>query len=201
MNITGILHVGASEGQEREAYDKCGVKKVVWVEALPNVYDKLVANISSYPGHVALNACVSDEDGKEVTFHESSNEGQSSSFLELGTHKTAHPEVTYIADHKMVTRRLDTLLLEHQIIDLIDGLNFLAMDLQGAELYALRGMGTLLKQFNYIYIEVNTSEVYKGCAQIDSLDLFMVANQFKRVEEKIFNQWGWGDAVYIRQGS
>lgn len=198
MNITGILHVGASEGQEAHAYEELGVSKVVWVEALPHIYNELVLNISRYKGNVALLACVSDKDGEEVVFHEASNGGQSSSLLELGTHKTAHPDVTFVADHKMTTARLDTLLGEHEIIKLTQGLNFLALDLQGAELMALRGLGSLIRQFDYIYMEVNRRELYKGCALIQDVDLFMTANGFRRREERIFEQWGWGDALYTR---
>ena len=38
---------------------------------------------------------------------------------------------------------------------------FLNIDIQGAELLALKGMGELLHHFDYAYIEVNHDYVYK----------------------------------------
>lgn len=194
----GILHVGANSGQEAETYHSYGVKKVVWIEALPDVYEKLISNISKYPNQIGVKACVSDKDNETVTFHESNNEGQSSSFLELGTHKTAHPEVHYIKEHVMTTTRLDTLLDNSEIIDFGDGLDMLVMDIQGAEMLALMGLGDRLRQFSKVYLEVNTQEVYKGCALVSEIEKYLKTYGFTRREEKIFKQWGWGDAIFTK---
>jgi hypothetical protein len=76
----------------------------------------------------------------------------------------------------------------------------LNIDLQGFELNALRGMGELLKQFKAAYLEVSQKELYKGCALIDSIDLFMIANNFRRVETKWLSESaGWGEALYIKE--
>ena len=42
--ITGIIHVGANTGQERELYASKGLP-VLWVEPIPHVYEKLVSNL------------------------------------------------------------------------------------------------------------------------------------------------------------
>jgi len=193
----GILHVGANTGQEAVDYDR-HTKKVVWIEALPHIYEKLLLHIQRYPDQIAIKACVSDEDGKTVTFHESNNEAQSSSFLELGTHKTAHPEVHYVKDHKMTTIRLDTLLDNSELIDFGHDLDFLAMDIQGAEMLALKGLGSRISQFKYVYLEVNTNYVYEGCALLPEIEKYLKAMGFKIVEQKIFKAWGWGDILAIR---
>lgn len=194
----GILHVGANSGQEAETYHSHGVKKVVWIEALPNVYEKLFNHIKKYPNQIAIKACVSDKDNEEVTFHESNNEGQSSSFLELGTHKTAHPEVHYVKDYKMVTTRLDTLLQNAEIVDYGHGLDMLCMDIQGAEMLALKGLGDMIKQFNKVYLEVNTAYVYEGCALLPEIEKYLKGYGFTKREERIFKQWGWGDALFTK---
>ncbi len=194
----GILHVGANSGQEAETYHSNGVKKVVWIEALPDVYEKLLWNISKYPNQIGVKACVSDKDNETVTFHESNNEGQSSSFLELGTHKTAHPEVHYIKEHVMTTTRLDTLLDNSEIIDFGEGLDMLVADVQGSELLVLKGLGDRIKQFNKVYLEVNTDYVYKGCALLPELDKYLKSYGFEKREEKIFKQWKWGDCVWTK---
>ena len=64
----GVVHLGASAGQEADAYAAHGIQQVIWVEALWNVYLRLVQNVSKYPGSIALCACVSDVDDAEVFF-------------------------------------------------------------------------------------------------------------------------------------
>lgn len=195
INPNGILHIGANTGQEAEAYDKLGVKNVIWVEAIPDVYLKLRSHISKYPGHIAIEACVSDKDGETVEFNIANNEGQSSSFLELGTHKQEHPTVKYINQIALQTIRVDTLLQQNNLT-LSDGW-LLNIDLQGAELLALKGMGNLIDFFDYAYLEVNQKELYKGCPLIQDIDLFMGIKGFDRKETKMTGN-GWGDALYSR---
>lgn len=197
LNITGVLHCGASTGQEAESYHKLGVKNMLFIEAIPDVYEKLENHISQFAGARAVNACLSNVDDNEVTFNISSNEGQSSSFLEFGTHKTAHPDVSYIDQIQLKTKRLDTLIDEINLN--VHEFNFLNMDLQGAELLALRGLGDYLKYFKYAYLEVNKEELYKGCPLVEDLDMYLIGFGFRRVETSWAGNFGWGDSFYIRK--
>ncbi len=191
----GVLHIGANVGEEAPIYDKLGIKKVIWIEANEDIFGKLLTNIAPYPDQSALCYCVGEEHDKPVTFHISNNGSQSSSVLELGTHLQQHPEVHYVKDVPMVTKRIDK-LFENNFPPDID---FLNIDLQGFEAQALRGMGDLLNQFKWAYLEVNKEPLYVGCDLIDSVDLFMIAKGFTRVETKWCGATGWGDALYIRK--
>lgn len=195
----GVLHLGANVGEEAPVYDELGIKNVIWVEANPEVYEKLVINVSGF-GHRCFNFCVGDEN-KDTVLHVSNNGSQSSSVLDLGTHKIQHPDVHYTHDIVVPMMRLDSFFSyvpsqsERYDLKYID---FLNLDLQGFELNALRGMGDLLRQFKWIYTEVNKAEVYKGCAQVQDLDLFLNGFGFKRVETA---PWigDWSDALYIKK--
>jgi FkbM family methyltransferase len=193
----GVLHVGANVGEEAPVYDSLGINRMTFIEANPEIFDKLINNIAVYPGANAFNICVGDEDGKRVDFHVSNNASQSSSVLELGTHKTAHPEVHYVKDIPLIMRRLDS-VIEKEAFDKWP-LDFLNIDLQGAELMALRGMGELLHQFKWAYLEVNKAELYKGCALVEDIDMYLLGFGFKRVETKWCGNTNWGDALYIKQ--
>lgn len=189
----GILHVGANVGEEAEAYDKAGVNKVIWIEANPDLIPILKETASKY-GHDVIQACVGDVNNEAVTFHISNNAGQSSSYLDLGTHKIQHPDVHYVKDIIMSTIRLDTLFAPPaNIIS-----DFLNLDIQGAELRALRGMGDMLKQFRFIYSEVNRKEVYKGCALLPEMDAYLRGFGFRRVA---IAPWigDWTDALWIKR--
>lgn len=188
----GVLHLGANQGEEAPIYHQLGIKKVIWVEANPEIFLQLKSNISKYSGQTAFNFCVGDEN-KETVLHVANNGGQSSSVLELGTHRAQHPNVHYIKDVRVQMTRVDTMMLESSM----EGIDFLNADLQGFEFQALKGMGDLIKQIKWAYLEVNKADVYQGCAQIETIDLFMIGHGLTRVETKWVGNWG--DALYIRR--
>ena len=189
---SGVVHVGAHEGQELSEYHKIGIEKMIFIEALPEIYTRLVKHCEPYPEILCFNECIGAEDGELITFHVANNDSQSSSFLDFGTHRQMHPEVEFINDLHLKTTRLDTLLN-----GLDKDYDFLNMDIQGAEGVALIGLGSLLDQFNYLYLEVNKTEVYKGCMQVDELDKFLF--EFERVETLWPGRCTWGDAFYLRK--
>ena len=192
INPKGVLHIGANVGEEAPVYNELGIFNQIWIEANPIICDKLRRNIAGNDYAVAYNACIGDVQGELVTFHVSNNGSQSSSILELGTHKIAHPDVHYIEEVEMFTDRIDFLFPD------LSGYDFLNIDLQGAELKALMGMGDLLNGFKWAYLEVNKEELYKGCALVEDIDFYMGAYGFNRVETKWCGDTGWGDALYTK---
>jgi FkbM family methyltransferase len=188
VKANGVLHIGAHLGQEYEAYLNEGVKNIIFVEANKQVFDSLCSRVNG--SAVCLNACVTDKDGDTVTFNVSNNEGQSSSILPFGTHTFEHPGIVFTSRQQMTTTRIDTLMATNGL----DMPNFVNIDIQGAELLALKGMD--LSKVDYLYLEVNTKELYKGCALLHDLEAYL--SDFKRVEIKM-TPHGWGDAFYIRR--
>ena len=71
------------------------------------------------------------------------------------------------------------------------------IDIQGAELLALKGMGDLIKYFDYVYLEVNSDYVYKKCALVHEIDDYLSKYNYVRVETS-WTDAKWGDALYIR---
>lgn len=189
----GVLHIGGNKGEEFPVYMELGILKQVWFEANPKIHEQLVKNISSNSQAVAFSFCVGDED-IDAILHESNNDGQSSSILELGTHKIAHPEVHYISDIPVQMIRLDTLFR-----DFDPDIDFLNIDIQGAELKALKGMGEMLNQFKWAYLEVNKEPLYVGCALVEEIDDYLSTFGFVRVETQWCGNTGWGDALYIKK--
>lgn len=193
INATGVLHIGASTGQEAEKYHKHGLK-VIWFEAIPEVFKLLKRNVVQYTGTVCINACVSDRDGDIVDFNISNNEGQSSSMYEFGTHTTAHPGIIFTNKVRLHTLRVDSILKERNIP--AHEYDFVNLDIQGAELKALKGMD--LSNVRYVYCEVNVQELYKGIPLLPEIDEYLLKYDLHRVETNMTN-WGWGDAFYIRK--
>ncbi len=189
VQFKGILHVGAHECEEIVLYDKYLPRnKVLWIDALE---EKVAFSKNKYPDVLIEQAVVSDK-VEEVTFNVSNN-GQSSSILEFGLHKTFHPQVHYVNSFKVTTKLLRDVICKYDI-----EYNFLNLDIQGAELKALKGMEEYLEKVDYIYSEVNEDYVYEGCALVTELDEFLGKYGFKRVETSWCSNYRWGDAFYVK---
>jgi FkbM family methyltransferase len=191
LHIHGILHVGAHECEEKEVYDKVGVKDVVWVEGNLTICDKMR---KIYPGEKIYNALISNKDNEMVDFIITNN-GQSSSILELEEHKIQHPHIHEVERRKIATITLKTLFDENKLN--FDNYNFLNCDTQGAELLVLKSMGDQLKKFDYLYLEVNTKHLYKDCPLLPEILDYVGEFGFKQVELKMTSHF-WGDIFMIR---
>ena len=109
LNIRGVLHIGAHECEEQTAYLQQGIKNenIYWIEAMDN---KVAEMKKKRPNLQIYHCVVSDVDDKEIEF-KITNNGQSSSLLELGTHLQHHPQVWVIGKKKYKTKRFPMLYL------------------------------------------------------------------------------------------
>lgn len=189
ITIKGILHVGAHECEELIDYlQYAQMNKILWVEAMPN---KVEFCKKKYPTIFIENAVISDKI-ENVTFNVSNN-GQSSSILEFGLHQIYHPSVKYVSSYEVETKLLKDIICNYNI-----DYNFINLDIQGVELKALKSMEEYLHKIDYIYTEINSEEVYKGCSLVVEMDAYLKQFGFKRVET-CWTIWKWGDAFYIKK--
>lgn len=191
-NITfrGVLHIGGHECEEIKLYEYFLPRnKILWIEAMK---DKVELCKNRYPELLIENAVVSNK--KEIVKFNISNNGQSSSFLELEKHKIHHPHIYYTSSYITETIETRDILSKYDI-----DFNFINLDIQGAELKALQGMEEYLHKIDYIYTEVNNDYVYKDCALIGEIDDFLSKYNFIRVETMWCENYNWGDAFYIKK--
>lgn len=190
--IKGILHIGAHECEEKRDYNQKGIEdnKIFWVEGNK---DKVL--LMRMCGVDNIFCAVVDEVERDVTFHITNN-GQSSSILPLETHLQHYPHIVVSEERKVRTTTLANLFQEHSIP--IEQLNFWNMDIQGAELSAIKGAGEYLKYADYLYLEVNAESLYRGCALLPEMDSYLESKGFERVATNMVQQ-GWGDALYVRK--
>lgn len=190
----GIIHIGAHLMEERTDYISYGLFNTIWVEANPRVFESIsyVNNFDSE--EKAFNFAISDKDGETVKLNVTNN-GQSSSILELEKHKIHHPTIFVSDVIEVKTKRMETLIQENGIK--IENYDFLNIDIQGAELLALKGFGEMLNGISRIYIEINTNELYKGCPLVGEIDDYLSKFGFHRAETAL-TEFEWGDALYIK---
>lgn len=192
MKIKGVLHVGAHLAEEAPIYAAAGVENVWWVEANPDVVGKVRAAAND-PSKV-IQALVLDTARDNVRFNVTNYDGMSSSVYEWGTHTTFSPDT--VIDH--VIYLSSTTLTRLADVYGIEGVNLLNIDVEGANLDVLRGADMILPDIDYIYIEVQTENVYDGAPLLGTVDNHLAMFGFQRMETGIVEGQGWGDALYIR---
>ena len=102
LNISGILHIGAHECEELKDYVRFNINplQIYWIEAQQNKVDQM--KLKNIPN--IYQAIIDDVDDKEIYFNISNN-GQSSSILEFGTHLIHHPQVHFTQQIKGKTKK------------------------------------------------------------------------------------------------
>ncbi len=82
----------------------------------------------------------------------------------------------------------------------IDSVNILWMDLQGAELLALKSMGDFLKGVEYMCVEVSYKPIYSGQVLFPELNAFLEGAGFECMNTLEQNSGKWQeDAIYRRK--
>jgi len=189
--IRGVIHIGAYRAEERLQYLGRGLTDIIWIEADP----RLAEWLKEHCDEPVFNYAICHLDHTEGRLHIATNDGASSSLLWPKEHIWKHPGIGFGETITVPTITLDTLLAEHRIN--VADYNFINMDIQGAELLALRGMTKTLPHIDAIYTEVNFLEMYQGCGLVDEMDDFLADYKFER---RLTHDTGlgWGDALYVK---
>lgn len=179
----GIIHIGASKGNERKIYKHYPNLNVLFVEALPDVYEILKAKTQGNPKWKSLNYCVTDKDDTMTKFYRSSNRGLSSSIYEFFGHKEIWKHISMVETLEIPTITLPT-MLQREKID-VSNFDVLLMDTQGSEILVLNGAEQIINNFEYIISEAATFEAYKGCGMLADIEKFMDNNDFELVWKEL----------------
>jgi FkbM family methyltransferase len=179
----GVIHVGANRAQERDKYASHSLR-VVWIEAIPSLYQAIVGILGSYSKQSVIQALVTDRDGDDCLLHVANNDGASSSIFELRRHKEIWPEVEFSGDLRLQSSTLTTALASNGI-DPFD-YDALVLDIQGAELKALKGALPILSSMKYIQTEAADFESYSGGTTVSELSDFLGGIGFRLARKERF---------------
>jgi FkbM family methyltransferase len=172
LQCHGILHIGAHEGQEAKKYSQLS-KSVLWVEAIPLYFERLLENIKPFHNQIAFNALVNSQCNDTQDFFITSNNGESSSLYPLAGNDywkgLLNSEVI-----KLPSKRLDCIFSDFQI----RAYNYWIIDVQGAEIEVLKGAGKLLRLCHYLQVEISQEIFYKGGAEFKELKMFLESESF-----------------------
>jgi FkbM family methyltransferase len=179
-----IFDIGSRDCEQSiEFYKMFPNAKIYAFECNPNTLKLCKNNIQNYTDRITLiEGAVCDYDGsitfypinqeKTLTSWKDGNPGASSLFKSNGKYNIEK----YVQDEITTNcHRLDSVMEKYNIprVDII------WMDLQGAELLALKGLGKHLANLKYMHTEVSYQEMYTGQVMYKELNDFILSNGFE----------------------
>lgn len=198
----GVLQLGASYGQELQEFFDAGVRHGVFIEPLAAPFEHLSRLCRQVPNYVAVNTLCADEAGRSFTFHVASNGGMSSSILEPGTHLEINPGVKFEQTVQVTSSTVDQVaafLRANGHGSVVDTLELLYMDCQGAEFRILQGAPAMLRQIKYIYTEVMRGGLYKDQVPFLHYCAFLEAAGFTLNDLHFDHPAQAGNALFVRR--
>ena len=155
-NIAGVKNIVLANPRIDQKLDpavmyvakKCGIKKIIWIEALPEKQKILKKKLSNY-SEMYFGNFAAGEKNCNLDFNIANN-GVSSSLLEFDSHTSEHPEIKMISSVNVEMKKMDDYIEEINVNR--KDFNFLLLDIQGYELNALRGMNNQLS-----FVDLNQS--------------------------------------------
>ena len=161
-----IFDIGSRDCKEAIEFSKSYPNsKIYCFEPNPEALKIAKKNISNFQNIKLIEKAVSDKNGpikfyaidpiKTITSHRDGNIGASSMFQASGK----YPIENYVQNEI----RVESTTIKKFCTDLnIAKIDFVWMDLQGAEFLALKGMGSYIKKIDIIHTEAELFEIYSN---------------------------------------
>jgi FkbM family methyltransferase len=201
-----ILDIGGCEGEESFRYSRIFPFSSIYIfEPLPENQKLIAENIIKYKAAKIelVPLALSDEEGFSKFYVSSGHPenqpnnldwdfgNKSSSLLPPGINQ--HKWLNFNDTIEVKTITLSTFWNTNKI-DIVD---FIHMDVQGAELKVLMGAKDFIKKIKAIWLEVADIELYKSQPLRKDIEIFMNSNGFHLVKSEIEGQVG--DQFYLNK--
>ena len=120
--------------------------------------------------------------------------------LKPSGHTAVHPDIAFGNELTIQTITADEIIVnlcKEGQGKLVDNIDTLYIDVQGAELDVLKGAQEYLRKAKFIFAEVSHGGLYEGGTSLRPLIEFLEEHRFK-LAFAYLNKHGWGDALFIR---
>lgn len=192
-----ILDCGAKDGRSSilllNAFPEA---KVIAVEADPINFEVLVEKVKSYENIIPLHYALADKIGT-IEFYQNQNPRYNAqgSILKPSKDNWFWPKIKLNDKATIVPATTLDALFEELCLEHVD---FLYLDMQGAELMMLKASKKIFSTCKLVISEVSFKEVYDGCPLYDEFKSFMEQMGFREVK-LIRRHHSWGDALYVKE--
>ena len=188
-----ILDVGSYHGEQACEFAKVFPQARIFAfEARPMSAELVRRNVAKFPNIEVIEAAIHEFDG-ESEFHAVDEMNPGASSLSIGS---GVQEIHPIKQHSIAVAalRLDTWAKRASA----NRFDLVWMDLQGAELPAIRGMGDLLHTLQAMQLEITYRELYREQAMWPE-----VQSNLERSGMRLADEWPdvcgyFGDAIFVR---
>lgn len=192
-----VIHAGANMCQERKLYKDSRLGPIYWIEAIPKYVELSRQLLVGLEDQFIIEAAIWSKSGLSKVFNISSNEGLSSSLFKMKWHRALQPSISLDTEIQIVTTSIDDLSRNLKIAN--EKVAILVLDLQGAELEALKGAQETLKNTLSIHCEVSRTQLYKSQPTFKEIDEFLNSAGFILVGHDLVGENYSGDALYVRK--
>ncbi len=202
-----IFDIGSCEGEDSYRYARLFPNATIYafeplsgnfgrIESL--IRDKNLGNrihafpyaLSNHSGKARFHISSGAPPGKDTSDWDYGN--KSSSLYPPGKTREVHKWLEFNESIEVDTLRLQQFCAE-QAINHID---FIHMDVQGAELDVLKGAGDLIDNISMIWMEVHSVPLYADQPLKDEVEGFMAAHHFSMIKDTVDDIAG--DQLYVK---
>jgi FkbM family methyltransferase len=185
-DVKVIFDIGSCHCLESVEFSKLyTAARIVAFEPNPVSYQVCLNNTKNISSITVVNQAINEFDGsckfypmdkeKTITTWEDGNQGASSLYLANGAYDNIEKYVQY--EIEVPCTRIDTYCRNNNI----DHIDAIWMDLQGAELKALKSMGNLLDSVKVIHTELEVNPMYEGQCLFKDVNTFLQERGFDLV--------------------
>lgn len=201
MGIRTALDVGANVGKFTSMISEILSNVNIYsFEPLADCYKELIENTKHIGNIKYFNFALGEKESETTIYH---NEfAPSSSILEMNEmHKSIFPKTRLAFSENIHVKNLDS--LDDEIIWIEKTL--MKIDVQGFELYVLKGAKSALNKIDIIIIETIFLELYKYQARFDDIYSFLVERNFNyqgnfdQMKDPESGRIIYADAIFIRK--
>jgi FkbM family methyltransferase len=201
-HVESIVEFGSRYGEDTIEFAKAYPKALIYAfECNPNTIVECRENVKLYKNIILTEKAITEQDGlvkfysinaeKTKTTWEDGNQGASSLLKASGK----YPVEDYVQDEIQVEGiSLHSFILQNQI----KKIDIMWMDIQGAELIALKGLKSSINIVGIFHIEVEFFEIYKSQPLFEEVKTYLIENEFIFMGYTSKGRYS-GDAVFINK--
>jgi FkbM family methyltransferase len=187
-----ILHIGAHEGEEASGYSQLGFENTLWVEAQPDVFEKLKGAVGS---KFCLQGAVWS---RQTTLSLNiSNNSVSSSVLAFGE-STPWKDLHTLKQIKVKTLTLTDVIEDFNDRNILFDKIILVLDIQGAEFEALATLTEVNKKIVAISCEVSIHPTYENGAHRKKIIIKLLKHGYFPLASFLDRNTGHGDQLFVK---
>jgi len=175
-----IVEAGAHNGSDTKEMSKLWPQgKIYAFEPIPNLYQMLRNAVQSCQNVRTFAVALADKNGTS-SIYVSEGEGifnASSSLFKPKEHLNHYPYVNFLQQLIVPTITLDEWARQNNV----DQVDFLWLDMQGAEYCTLSAAPKILASVKVIFTEVSMAEMYEGCPLYDQFKAWLEQQGFEEI--------------------